>query len=148
MNKNSIIILVVAVIVVGAAGFFGGMKYEQSKATNPANGQFAAGRFGQGRFGGRGGMMPTVGKIVSSDSNSITVQMQDGSSKIVNISGSTKILKTSTASMSDLTSGTQVAVIGTSNSDGSVDAQNVQINPANFARGSRSTTPQPTQSGY
>lgn len=144
MNRNSIIILVVVVIVVGAAAFFGGMKYAQAKTT-PANGQFAAGRFGQGRFGGRGATMPTIGKVVSSDSNSITVQMQDGSSKIVNISGSTKILKTSTASMSDLSSGTQVAVIGTSNSDGSVDAQNVQINPMNFARGNRNGTPQPTQ---
>lgn len=147
MNKNSIIITILVAIIVGGGAFFGGMKYQQSHATNGAS-QFAV-RFGQGgtggRFGGRGGTMPTIGKVVSSDSNSITVQMQDGSSKIINISGSTRILKTDSATISDLTNNTQVAVIGTSNSDGSVDAQSVQINPANFVRAGKGGTPMPTQ---
>ena len=148
MNKTSIIITILVALIVGAAGFFGGMKYDQSK-TPATNGQFVA-RFGQGGSGGRfgrGGFIPTIGKVVSSDNNSITVQMQDGSSKIINISGSTKILKTDTATISDLSNGTQVAVIGTSNSDGSVDAQSVQINPMNFGRTERNGTPAPTQ-GY
>ena len=150
MNKTSIIITILVAVIVGAGGFFSGMKYAQSKSPSAANDQFAV-RFGQGgangRFGaGRGaGFMPTIGKVVSSDSNSITVQMQDGSSKIINISTNTKIMKTNTASMSDLTNGTQVAVIGTSNSDGSVDAQSVQINPSNFIRFGRNGTPAPTQ---
>lgn len=148
MNRNSIIITVVAVVVVGAAAFFGGMKYQQTQAAsgNVLYAQNGGGRFGQGggRFLTRQGGMATIGKVVSSDSNSITVQLQDGSSKIVNISGSTKIVKTTSGSQSDLTNGTQVAVFGSTNSDGSVTAQNIQINPANFGR--RSMTPAPSQS--
>jgi hypothetical protein len=53
----------------------------------------------------------------------------DGSSKIVNISPSTTYSKTDTGSKSDLKTGIRVAAIGSPNSDGSVTAQNVQINP-------------------
>ena len=135
MNKNILIPIVVA-IVVGVAGFFGGMQYQKTQAaagTNAAfytqGGQRAGGANG-GRFFQRGaGGMATIGKVVSSDVNSITVALQDGSSKIINISSSTRIEKTSSGSLSDLTTGTQVAVIGTTNSDGSISAQNVQINP-------------------
>lgn len=149
MNKKSIIITIVAIIVVAAVAFLGGMKYQQSKSTsNLTSGQFLQGnqRFGQGgmRFGSRAGMA-TIGKVVSSDSNSITVQLQDGSSKIINISGSTKIVKTSNATITDLGNGTEVAVFGTTNSDGSVTAQNIQINPTNIMRFERGSTPQPTQ---
>lgn len=138
------IITIIAVIIVGAAAFFGGMKYQQTQAASNGNG--AQGRFVQGggrRFGKQAGMA-TIGKVVSSDSNSITVQMQDGSSKIVNISGSTTIAKTTKGSQSDLTNGTQVAVFGSTNSDGSVNAQNIQINPGTFRE--RLMTPQPSQS--
>lgn len=147
MTQKNIIITIVIVLIVGAGAFFGGMKFQQAQANNTRSAQFttAQGRFGQGRFVGRGmGAMATIGKIVSADSNSITVQMQDGSSKIVNISANTKIVKTDTASASDLTNGTQVAVFGTTNSDGSVTAQNVQINPANGFRGPRPSM-SPTQ---
>lgn len=145
MTQKSIIITIIVALIVGAGAFFGGMKFQQAQANNMRSTQFASaqGRFGQGRFGMRAGGMATIGKIVSADSNSITVQMQDGSSKIINISSSTKIVKTTIASISDLTNGTQVAVFGTTNSDGSVTAQNVQINPANILRGPRSSM-QPT----
>lgn len=129
MNKSIVITIVVA-LVVGGAGFFGGMQYQKSQATS-GQVQFAqgGGRFGaNARFGQRGNMA-TFGKVVSSDANSITIAMTDGSSKIINISSVTRIEKTSAAALSDLTNGTQVAVVGTTNSDGSITAQNVQINP-------------------
>ena len=155
MTQKSIIITIIIALIVGGAAFFGGMKYQQAQATSASGSQFASGqgRFGPGagRFGGRAGGMATVGKVVSADSNSITVQLQDGSSKIVNFSGSTKIVKTDTASATDLASGTQVAVFGTTNSDGSVTAQNIQINPSIMMRGAKpsQSTGQPTQAaGY
>ena len=95
------------------------------------------------------GATPVVGKIVSADANSITVQLMDGSSKIVNLMDSTKISKADTALKSDLTTGQMVAAFGTANSDGSINAQTVQLNPMNMkgggfgARGGRG--PQPTQ---
>lgn len=135
MKNNNMVMTVIIVIVVGAAAFFGGMKYQQSQASSNANGQFAQGgqnrQGGQGRFGGgaNGAGRPVVGKIVSQDANSITIQLTDGSSKIVNIAGSTTISKTDTATKADLATGQTVAAFGTSNSDGSITAQNVQLNP-------------------
>lgn len=139
------IITVIAVVVVGAAAFFGGMQYQKMQTTTNG-GQFAQGRQGGGRFGGNAGgaNRPTMGKVVSMDANSITIQLTDGSSKIVNVSGSTTISKTATAAQSDITVGETVAAFGTTNSDGSITAQNVQINPMFRMRGGPSGT-QPSQ---
>jgi len=51
------------------------------------------------------------------------------SSKIVLLSDGTQINKAETVDKSELKSGVKVAVFGTENSDGSVTAQNVQVNP-------------------
>ncbi len=138
---------IIIVIVVGVAAFFGGMQYQKSQGATNANGmQFGQAGQGsrQGRPGnGRGFGNATVGEIVSVDANSITVKLPDGSSKIVNISGSTTFSKTQTAAKSDVKTGMRIAAFGTSNSDGSITAQNVQLNPM-FRTGLRGT-PQPTK---
>lgn len=134
--KNNLVLPIVVAVVVGAVAFFGGMKYQESKAPiNNASAQGAGGQRGQGRFGGGAGGQggaggrPVVGEILSEDSGSITVKLMDGSSKIVNLSDSTTYSKTDTASKSDLKTGQRVAAFGTANSDGSITAQNVQLNP-------------------
>ena len=128
MKKNSLIITILVAVIVGAVGFIGGMQYQ--KMQRGAGGQFA-GRNGAGRFGGNGGSgsAPVVGKITSSDANSITVQLSDGSSKIIILSSSTSINKQASGTKSDLKTGTNVLVLGTTNSDGSVTAQTIQLNP-------------------
>lgn len=126
------IFVVLVAIVVGIAGFFGGMKYSQNQRqnlrVNPGQ-QMQGGQgrqlFGQGRQNGR----PVTGEIVSTDDNSLTVKMPDGQSKIVILSASTQINKASEGSKSDLSTGKQIAVFGTENSDGSVTAVNIQLNP-------------------
>lgn len=149
MNKNHYIITAVAALIVGVAAFFGGVYYQKSQgraALGNFRGQFAAGQFGGGtgaggrgaRFGG-GGVVR--GQILSSDSNSITVKLSDGSSKIIYLSGSTAITQTTTAEKSALTNGQTVLVIGSVNSDGSVTAQNIQLNPQ-IPGGSPSPSPQ------
>lgn len=134
--KNFPIILVVAVVVAGAAGFFGGTKYQQTKTSAAFSGrQFMTGSAGSGavRTGGGAGRFgtgtnrPVTGQIVSSDANSITVKLADGSSKIVLISQSTTINKAASATVSNLTSGQTVSAFGTTNADGSVTAQNIQL---------------------
>ena len=137
MKNNNTLTMVIVAVVVAAVAFFGGMKYQQSKASANGAGGFAQGgqgfqRGGGQRFGGARGANggATTGEIVSIDANSITLKLQDGSSKIVNLAGSTTFSKTDTASKSDLKTGDKIAVFGTSNSDGSVTAQNVQVNPA------------------
>ncbi len=125
--KNNLISTIVIVVLVGAVGFFGGMKYQESKLPQ---GRFAFGqRNGQTQNGARQGLRPVSGEIISVDDKSITVKLKDGSSKIVILSDKTVINKTSQATKTDLKKGEQVAAFGTENSDGSLTAQNVQLNP-------------------
>ena len=125
MNKN-LIIAIVLMIVVGIGGFFWGMQYQKSQRTL-RNGQFG----GQGQFANRTGQQsgrPVSGSIISSDETSITVKLQDGSSKIVLFSGSTVVNKQTTGSKTDLTVGERVMVIGKENSDGSLTADSISLN--------------------
>lgn len=142
LKNNTILISIVLAVVVGAGGFFAGMQYQKNQRANFTGQAGRGGQFaGRTGAGGRNGMGATVGQIISQDQNSITVKMQDGSSKIILISGSTMINKAATATQSDLQIGTTVAVFGTTNSDGSVTASNVQINPINrFGMGARPST--------
>lgn len=134
--------LIVALIVGGVA-FFGGMQYQKTQASGPMQGQFrgqnGGGPQGQGGFQGRGGngqgMMPVSGEILSQDDTSITVRMQDGSSKIVILSDDTNINKSSEGTKSDLKTGETVTAFGTTNSDGSITAQNVSIGGNMMFRG-------------
>jgi len=140
MNKNTIITAIIVAIVFAGAGFFGGMKYQQRKTpavVTRAPGTF--GNFAEGNFAGRGGRTGGAnggagfasGQILKVDSNSITVQLpNNGGSKIVFYSTSTPIGEMKAGSAADLTTGQNVLVTGTPNSDGSVTAQNIQIRPA------------------
>ncbi len=74
------------------------------------------------------------------DSDSITVKLADGSTKIVLFSGTTTYSDTITASQTDLKVGGEVSVFGTANSDGSVTATSIQITPQ-FGRVMPSPTP-------
>lgn len=132
MNKNTMIIIAAVLVVIAAVGgFFGGMQYQKGNAGS----NFAQG--GNGTFRQRSGMMgqngqnfrPVRGQVLSIDTNGITVKLLDGSTKIVVLSGSTVYLKSTKALQSDLKTGDMVNVIGTQNSDGSVTAQDVQLNP-------------------
>lgn len=140
-NNKNIIITVVLVVVAGIVGFFGGMKYQQSKRST-FSGQFGnmQGSNGTGRQQSgnnttgqqngtktRGGQV--MGEIIGQDDKSITVKLQDGSSKIVLINDKTTINKADIATKDDLKNGEKVAVFGTSNTDNSVTAQAIQLNP-------------------
>jgi len=143
MNPKTILITVVVALAVGAGTFFAGTKYQQSKT--PAR-QFRqldqSGPRGNANLpAGRQDLRPVAGEIVSADDKSITVKMTDGSSKIVILAASTEINKASTASVSELKVGEKVSVFGTNNSDGSVTAQNIQLNPIFREFGIPSPTP-------
>ena len=106
MKNKSLIMTVIAVLIVGAVAFYGGMQYQQRQRPNFAGGQFRS-LNGQ-QFQGRGnfqGARPVNGEIISQDDKSITVKMQDGSSKIVILSDQTMINKSSEGSKSDLKTG-------------------------------------------
>lgn len=128
--KNNLVITIVAAIVVGALSFYGGTIYQKSQPAvrgTQAGAQAANGR--QARNGGANGSRPVNGEIVSVGEKSISVKLQDGSSKIVLLTDKTSINKAADATVSDIKSGERVAAFGTDNSDGSITATNIQLNP-------------------
>ncbi len=140
MKQQQILVpVIITAVVAGGVGFFGGTKYQQMQRganfqqfANGAGGRNFGGRGGSGAFGQgnrNGGFRPVSGEILKADDTSITVKLMDGSSKIVLLSDKTAINKASEGAKADLTVGQKVAVFGTDNSDGSVTAQNIQLNP-------------------
>lgn len=130
--KNQWIMTLVMALVVGGIAFYGGMQYQQSKTpTGGALGQGFRSGGGNGQLRARNGQngMAVRGEIISSDANSITVKLPDGSTKIVIVSVSTNVMQATSATKDDLKIGQMVAVFGTPDSDGSVTAQNIQLNP-------------------
>lgn len=154
-KKNGFLVPLIIAIVVGVAGFSGGMLFQKSqdslknvtgdklqtklKSLGLSTSGFAApigdrnvngARFinGNGFPGGRiGGGGMVTGEIISGDGTSVTVKQQDGNTKIVYFTNSTMISKSVTGTSSDLTTGTNVFANGTSNSDGSIAAQSIEI---------------------
>lgn len=128
MKNNIIATVVIVALVVGAGGFFAGMKYQESKSQSNRFANFQGARMGN--FGQRAqGVRAVNGEIISTDDKSITVKLSDGSSKIILLTDTSTVNKSSEGSKSDLKTGEKVAVFGTENSDGSVTAQNIQLNP-------------------
>lgn len=128
MKNKSLIIVVVGVLIVGAVAFYAGMKYQQSQRGQFFR-QFSNSQGGQNnQMRGRMGFRPVAGEIISKDDTSITVKLQDGSSKIILLTDGTSYNRSSEGSKTDLKAGERVAVFGMENSDGSVTAQNIELN--------------------
>ncbi|HBH46474.1 MAG: hypothetical protein A2445_03950 [Candidatus Jacksonbacteria bacterium RIFOXYC2_FULL_44_29] len=150
---KKILPIILISIVIGGGAFFGGVQYAQSKTArgavaggaqnfgnlSPAERQQrfaqmgAAGAAGAqgGRLGNRAGAVGNfvTGTIISNDAQSITVKLNDGGSKIILYSKSTEIGKFVSGTPADLEVGKTVMVNGTTNSDGSVSAESIQLRP-------------------
>lgn len=135
MKKNSslvIVIVIVIVIAVGAGAFYGGMLFQKSQI-NSAQQQRRQALTGQGlnQIGrlGNGNNMAN-GEIIAQDDKSLTLKLRDGGSKIIFFSDSTQIMKSTAGAIADLTAGENLMVTGTTNTDGSITAQTIQIRPS------------------
>ena len=150
-ESKNIIMAVLGAILIGGAGFYGGTLYQKGISPRATlGGRLGVGTMGRGFGGGNdtggangasgqrvGGMgfRPVAGQIISKDDKSITVKMQDGSSKIVILSDTTQISKADKIDATSLVVGATVRVFGTTNADGSVMAQDIQLNSAQPQQG-------------
>ncbi len=132
MKKNLPIIIII-MVVVASLSFYSGMTYAGSKNTRSIAGNFNRIGMNNNRTQGNRqfGANFINGEIISQDNQSITLKLRDGGSKIVLLSASTTVSKMSTGSIADLSNDVNVMVSGTSNSDGSFSAQNIQLS-SNF----------------
>ena len=123
--------VVLAAVLFGAAGFWGGVTYQKTQATSG----FAGRAGGAGGFGGAAGgagrsnaANVATGTVLSQDAQSVTVKTADGGSKTVFISAQTEISKQTVLTATDIKVGDQVAAFGTA-ANGGIDARMVQIVP-------------------
>jgi hypothetical protein len=130
---KKILPIIIAVVVAGGLGFYGGTSYNQGadKSIGTPNGSqnFQAGNL-SGTMRRNGGMQNggfVGGEIIAKDDKSITVKTQNGGSKIVFFSDSTPVMKSAPGTPADLAAGEEVIVTGSTNSDGSITAQSVQV---------------------
>jgi len=139
--KKNLIYIIAGFIIVAGASFYGGLKYGQTQKSTFAGGNFNLER--QGNFmpangssqktGSPAGRVNTIGaglingEIISKDDKTLTVKLVDGNSKIILYSTSTAVGKSVEAKTEDLTSGQNISVMGRTNDDGSITAQNIQI---------------------
>jgi uncharacterized protein (UPF0333 family) len=142
MKRWLIPVVAVVVIAVGVGCFFGGRATVSTTAKVPAgfptNGSIPSGA--NGTRGNRAGNV-VFGSIIANDGTSITVKTQDGSTKIVNFSGSTTISKSTTGSASDLTVGQEVTVSGSTDSaTGTVTASTISVGRLGGFGGGRGET--------
>ena len=134
-KNNLLLIVLVVALLAGGAGFFGGMKYQESKM--PSRTDFQA-RMGmrQDTPGVHSPAGPEMirGEIIGQDEESITVKLADESSKIILITKNSAINKTEEGGVDDLSEGVEVMIFGQENSDGSITAQSIQIGTGFFRR--------------
>ncbi|MFA6476070.1 MAG: hypothetical protein WCV68_01495 [Candidatus Paceibacterota bacterium] len=138
--NNTTKIIIGALLIIAIAGY-GGFKLGQSKSPNNrgqfnlAGGPSSQGGMKSGVRGGAGfggGMLS--GDILKKDSQSLTLQLREGGSKIVWFATSTEISKVTTGSVDDLFSGKTITVNGTANPDGSIVAKTIQLRPNPLTR--------------
>lgn len=145
-TKKVFIYIVIGVLLFGA-GFWAGTAYQKNKTStkstaempngtppsmNGGSGTSAkSGNMGTPPSGGNGGPggNGTSGEIVSKSDTSLTLKTSDGSTKTIYFNDSTKISKNANGSTSDLTTGTNIQVNGTTNDDKSITGTTIMIMP-------------------
>jgi len=126
------IVWALVVIVAFVGGLLVGKMGSGSRqfAGAPNGGSFGSAR---GTSGARTGGGFVSGTIMAISGQNITLQLPNGSSEVVFYSSSTSVIKPTVAPVSNLVVGTNVMIGGTTNPDGSLTAQSIQIRTAGSA---------------
>ena len=129
---------IAAAVVLAVVAFGGGFAVANATATKTTGDGFTRngqGPNGSGRPGFGGGTSGTVGSVAAGQ---LTISTASGGSKIVLLTPTTTVTKVSSTpdTVTDIASGNQVTVIGTTNPDGSVTANSIILGSiAGFGRG-------------
>ncbi|NTV31463.1 hypothetical protein HGA91_05815 [candidate division WWE3 bacterium] len=141
MNKNNTLIIGIIICLVLCGGsFYGGMIYGEHKTSSniPTRNGFGANsgqprafpsggmQRGNGFPGGSGGGFIN-GTVTTTSDGTMTVKTADGSSKIVFTNDKTEVSSSVKAQIGDIKTDASVMVRGTTNSDGSITAQSIQL---------------------
>jgi hypothetical protein len=160
MKTQNYLVFALVVIAVGVGSFYGGMLYAGKKSnssslsgggnfqnltqeqrqqmrTNGGAGQYSA----RSRNGSNGGGFVS-GEIIKKDSNSVTVKLPDGGSKIIFFSDTTKVSKMADGTINDVVVGKSIIANGKTNQDGSISADTIQFRP-NMLQGGQDQAGQP-----
>jgi len=140
-NKTNIVRMGIILVMAVAGGFVAGMKYQQGKGSSVNGGQNTMQSAGRGIHNNGEGQQVVMGtqhrrdsgmvggEIINQDDASITIKLDNESTKIVLFSEETGINMATEGSLENLAVGEQVVVFGQENSDGSVTATSIQLNP-------------------
>ncbi len=134
METNKKIGMIVGIVIVVVISFYGGMRYGKNSVATTQSTRFTQGSGnGGGQRGTRGGANGAgfvSGTVLSQDATGITLQLRTGGSQVILTASSTQISKSVIGSTSDLKKGDDVMITGTSNPDGSLTAETIQIRSA------------------
>lgn len=129
---------IICLLIGGTGGYFGRGLLRQNSALGPMSnrGAFQAGTNNfQGRSG-QNGQMPggqaggrVIGHVQSIADGRLTILTPNNSSQIVLVNSSTTYQTMTSGSAGDVTTGTQVLIMGQQNPDGSTTATSIQIVP-------------------
>jgi hypothetical protein len=140
--KSFVTLLIVAVILGSAIGgaLAGGVAIGKGQGKSEAR-QTLVSQIGQSssttglgtsRFPGNytgitSGIGATVGTVEKVEGNIVTLNTRTGTTVLVDIGNSTSIQKMSEGSLPDISAGVNIAVSGSKNADGSIEARNITI---------------------
>lgn len=136
MRNNKYILPMILLIVGISVGFASGYFFKSYKQTQQFSNFRNSGQ--RGSVGSLSGQKPmgsfgsTEGEVISMDDKSVTVKLPDGSTKIILYSSGTLYSNFLEAKKEDIKQGIKISVFGKSNSDGSLTADRIQLNPANI----------------
>jgi len=123
--QKTLIAAVLAAVLAGALGFFGGVTYQKSQATSFGGAGFA----GRGNFPrGAGGANVATGTVIAQDASSITVKGGDGGSKTIFFSATTSVSKQQVLKPTDIKVGDEIGAFGQA-ANGGITATMIQIIP-------------------
>ena len=130
MNRNIIITAIVA-LGIGLGGGYAAARASAPANTGGSNASFARGGARSLRSRNQSANGFIAGTVAKKDSESITINTRDGNSHLVLLTPATSVFKSVAGSLTDVTIGSTVTVSGSTNSDGSISADSIQLRRTN-----------------